>query len=486
MTGTIDLQRAREALASLPEGTSHGEPPAPEHVYVPSPHLKAMDPDTMLVTGMRGAGKTFWWSALQQADVRRLLRRYANQSALGENTEVRTGFGVRPDLDHYPGKDVLRDLVQRTGVEPRIIWRTVQAWHLAPHDHPFRQRDDWIERTGYVDDNPEMIDRLFAMRDVEFDRKGVFFLILFDALDRCSDDWRVMYRLIRGLMQTAIDMRSYRRIRVKVFLRSDQNDETEIGDFPDASKVIASAVELSWPARELYGLLWHHSANGANGEIFRKFLSNDDWPPIQVGQRCLYPVPRPLILEGDYQREKFHRIAGPWMGTNRRRGLPYTWIPKHLADAEERVSPRSFLTALRKAAENTRTEHPDHRHALHYDAIKFGVQAASKTRVQELQEDYPWVPRVLEPLADMGVPCEFEDVVHRWDTEGVLDRLAAEAQRHQVKLPPRHMEQGPDGVREDLEALGVFQRLHDGRVNIPDIFRVSYGLRRKGGVKPVR
>ena len=73
MTGTIDPQRAREALASLPEGTSHGEPPAPEHVYVPSPHLKAMDPDTMLVTGMRGAGKTFWWSALQQADVRRLL-----------------------------------------------------------------------------------------------------------------------------------------------------------------------------------------------------------------------------------------------------------------------------------------------------------------------------------------------------------------------------------------------------------------------------
>ena len=44
---------------------------------------------------------------------------------------------------------------------------------------------------------------------------------------RCSDDWKVMYGLIRGLMQTAIDMRSYRRIRIKVFLRSDQNDETE-------------------------------------------------------------------------------------------------------------------------------------------------------------------------------------------------------------------------------------------------------------------
>ncbi len=215
MTGTIDIQRAREALASLPAETSYGEPPPPEHVYVPSPHLKAMDPDTMLVTGMRGAGKTFWWSALQQSSVRQLLGLYNNLSTLGENTEVRTGFGVRPAPDHYPSKDVLLHLIQHAGVEPRIIWRTVQAWQLAPHDHPFRKQDDWSKRTGYVDDHPEVIDRLFGMRDDEFDHKGVFFLLLFDALDRCSDDRRVMYKLVRGLMQTAIDMRSYRRIRIK-------------------------------------------------------------------------------------------------------------------------------------------------------------------------------------------------------------------------------------------------------------------------------
>jgi hypothetical protein len=55
-----------------------------------------------------------------------------------------------------------------------------------------------------------------------------------------------------------------------------------------------------------------------------------------------------------------------------------------------------------------------------------------------------------------------------------------------VKLPPRHIDQGPDGVRRDLEALRVFYRLLDGRVNIPDVFRVGYGLGRKGGVKPVK
>ena len=49
-------------------------------------------------------------------------------------------------------------------------------------------------------------------------------------------------------------MRPYRRLRVKVFLRADQVDEAEVGDFPDASKVLSSAVELSWPRQEFVRL----------------------------------------------------------------------------------------------------------------------------------------------------------------------------------------------------------------------------------------
>ena len=230
MTSAIDVTRAREALAALPEGTSHGETPTPDHVYLPPSHVKAMDPDTLVVTGMRGAGKTFWWSALQDSDVRRLVGRSAARSALGGNAEVRTGFGVKPSPDDYPGKDVLRRLLD-DGVEPRTIWRTVQSWHLAPDDHPLRRNATWKDRVRHVDREPEQIDRLFQQRDTEFDGKGSYFLVLFDALDRCSDDWKAMYRLIRGLMQAAIDVRSYRRLRIKVFLRSDQVVESEVGDF---------------------------------------------------------------------------------------------------------------------------------------------------------------------------------------------------------------------------------------------------------------
>ena len=485
MTGVIDAEQARIALAKLPDGTSHAENPDLAQVYLPPSHLKAMDPDNMLVTGMRGAGKTFWWGALQQPEIRQLIDRANRDSTLSEDTEVRTGFGVRPAPDDYPDKDVLRQLL-RAGAEPRTIWRTVQAWQLASDNHAIRKGETWKARLNYVDQEPEAIARLFLARDTEFDEKGIYLLLLFDALDRCSDDWKDMYRLIRGLMQTALDMRSYRRLRVKMFLRSDQVDETQIADFPDASKVLSSAVELSWPASELYGLLWHSLVNGMYGEEFRRFIGGSTWDPIEVGEKRLFPVSRRVISKGDLQREKFHNISGPFMGRNRRRGFPYTWIPNHLGDTAGRVSPRSFLRALRTAAEDTAERYPEHKFTLHYESIKRGVQAASETRVLELQEDYPWVDRVLNCLGGMTVPCKFEEIEERWSEHRVLDHLTEDVEQNAVKLPPLHIRDQAQGVRSDLESLGVFLRMRDDRVNIPDVFRVGYGLGRKGGVRVAR
>lgn len=484
MTDGIEVQRAREALANLPEGTSHGEAPAVKQVYLPRSHLKAMHPDILLVTGMRGSGKTFWWSALQDGAVRDLVGWHTDRYPLSGKTEVRTGFGVRHEPMEYPGKDTLRHMLNT--VEPRIAWRTVQAWKLVRSDHPLGRLASWPKRAEYVEQNPEAIELLFQDRDGELDRRGVYSMVIFDALDRCADDWKEMYRAIRGLLQTALEMRSYRRLRVKVFLRSDQVDPSKVADFPDASKVLSSAVALNWPRRELYGLLWHYLVNGPSGDHFRRMLGSHSWDSVDVRGRPVFSVPRRIVNDEDDQRERFHAIAGRWMGRGPKRGFPYTWIPNHLADTEGRVSPRPFLAALRQAAAGTADEYPDHQYALHYDCIKRGVQEASKIRVSELREDYPWVDRVLTPLAGMVVPCAFEEITKRWRDGDVLDRLTEDVAQDEVKLPPRHIEQGSDGVRLDLESLRVFLRLRDGRVNIPDVFRVGYGLGRKGGVKPIR
>ena len=480
MTG-IDLEKVRTAFIQLPDDTSYSEIPVLKAVYLPRSHLKAMDLDVPLVTGARGAGKTFWWGALQQSGVRRLIDLSLVRSAPKEDTWVVTGFGARSS-DGYPRVDEMQQLMGEH--EPRVVWRTVAARHVADEDHPLRRMESWKGRVEWVDAQPGAVDLLFHKRDVECDQENKHFLILFDALDSSAHGWKETYRAIRGLLQVAVEMRSSRRLRVKMFLRPDQLDKNRIGDFPDASKGFSSRIELGWPRRELYGLLWHCLANGDHGEFFRTFFGGR-WESVGSDTDESFPVPHELMDE-DRQRNMFHELSCPLMGRNHRRGLPYTWILNRLGDSEARVTPRPFLRTLRKAAEDTRERFPSHRHPLHYDSIKNGVREASTVRVDEIREDHPWIHQVLGPLEGMSVPSAFDEIRERWRDKGVLDALEKEIDKGEIKLPPRRMEDGPRGIREDLEAAGVFLRLLDGRVNIPDIFRVGYGIGRKGGVRSVQ
>lgn len=477
-------ETVRIAMSELPEETSHGRPPSPAHVYLPPSHRRALHPNVMLVTGVRGSGKTLWWSALQDPLIRALLDQVVPGSPLTADTEVRAGFGVIEAPGDYPGPDELSGML-KDGIDSRLIWRTVHARHVAGSEHRLADLDSWRARVDYVGENPGAVSRLFRDQDTQLQERGVYSLLVFDGLDRSADAWPNVLRLIQGLLRHALDMRSYERQRAKVFLRSDQADETQLATFPDASKVFSSSVTLTWPRRDLYGMLWQCLVNGPHGEQLRAWLAEGDWQAVGSRNGAVFKLPAPLGGDEGLQRERFHAVTGPWMGTDRRRGFPYTWIPNHLADSDGVVSPRSFLTALRAAAHDTAERYPEHEYALHYESVKRGVQEASRVRVRELREDYPWVDRLLDPLSGIVVPCEFRTIEQAWMAEGAIDRLSGEIGEEEVKLPPRNIDRGPPGIREDLESLGIFRRLKDGRVDVPDVYRVGYGLGRKGGVRPV-
>jgi hypothetical protein len=181
------------------------------------------------------------------------------------------------------------------------------------------------------------------------------------------------------------------------------------------------------------------------------------------------------------QRGLFEALAGSWMGRDRRRGVPYVWSVSHLADGRGQTSPRSFLAAIRAAAEDSLERYHDYSYALHYESIKRGVQKASEIRVAEMVEDYPWVTQLMAPLRGLAVPCNFGVIEERWMqkfTDG-LGSLSSE------RLPPQQTERGWVGARDDLEQLGIFEKMSDGRINMPDLYRVGFGLGRKGGVQPI-
>ncbi len=476
-------------LHGLPEETSlHGGAVDPRCVYLPAAHMKALRPETMVVVGMRGAGKSFWWSALQDQRVRSLIARL-DPHADTEKAVVFLGFGERPEPGSYPDRDTLGKLL-RENMDPRVIWRTVVAQKVAPRGHVLRDLGRWEDRVRWVHAHPEEVAQMLGEEDRRREKEKQWLLVLFDALDRSASEWHDMYGLIRGLLEAVLELRPYRRLRAKCFLRSDQLDERRVADFPDASKVLSSIVELSWTKTDLYGLLWHYLGNASYeaADDFRRFSEKRcelTWERLEIGGAAIWRVSSYGQDVEKAQRILFHELAGEWMGRDRRRGFPYTWIPGHLADGSGRVSPRSFLAALRAAAEDTEKRYGEYRRALHYESIKRGVQVASRIRVTELREDYPWVDLLMEPLRGLVVPCRFDDVVERWKKERVLERVSERVEAEEERLPPAHLSEGFEGVRRDLEELGIFVRMNDGRVNIPDVFRVGYGLGRKGGVRPV-
>lgn len=299
-------------------------------------------------------------------------------------------------------------------------------------------------------------------------------LMLFDALDRTSNIWQRMDDIVRGLLRAVLWLKGFPGLYAKVFLREDQAERT-VFNFPDASKLTATKAELTWARHDLHGLLWQRLINapGPHGELMRTIC------PCTL-QGGTWRVAEEMKAETEVQRQAFGRLAGPWIGRDRRRGVPYTWSVSHLADGQGRTSPRSFLAAIRQATEDSAERYAQHEFALHYESIKRGIQKASEIRVQEMAEDYPWVPVVLSKLTGLNVPCEFDAIKLRWQTWFPDGPQSIPSDR----LPAQHAARGWDGLREDLQRLGLIETKKDGRIDMPDLYRIGFGLGRKGGVKP--
>lgn len=461
------------------------EPREPQFTYVPPSHAQALNLDSTVVEGMRGAGKSHWWACLNSPEHRRYLEDSFPETRIRGNIEVSQGFGVGV----APTKDVLADL--QRDLPPRHIWQAVIGVHAGlPAPFPSGQ-DGWRERVQWVRDHPEEFGRLLDTEGQSLSKAGRKRLILFDALDRLADDWAGIRPLVRALFQLALDLLASPGFRFKLFVRPDMLADTEILAFPDSSKLLARKAALTWKRADLYALLFQCLANEkAHGQAFRDHCTREFALRWKESGNHTWILPNQLRSDESIQKEVFHALAGPAMASGEhghKRGFPYTWLPNHLVDSRDQVSPRSFFAALRAAS--ITGPRSDWQYALHFRDIQTGVQQASQIRVQEAFEDYPWVKPLMEPLRGLTVPCTSGDVARPWTADGVVDklrRLPGQLQATDVRLLPPHFEQGQDGLLRDLEDLGIIRYLSDGRIQMPDVYRIAFGLGRKGGVKPLR
>jgi len=451
------------------------DPLEPRELYIPIAHRKALQLFSNIVVGDRGVGKSTWTLALADQKLREIIG--ANIKEL-ENTSVHIGFAEKSNLAGYPNKSIIKEFLQKK-YNPYDIWKSVVIRWLSQKTNDTIPTENWLTSVTWVRDNSEAYIRILEKANNEFKKENKNGLILFDALDRLSDNWEEMDNIARELLRLVSELKAFSNIHAKVFLRTDQLSRT-ITDFPDASKLLSTKTELNWEIKDLHGLLWQQliNASGKGGEILRKYY-NDVMNKKLLGQDNYWVITEDFKNDTAKQRELFEKLSGPWMGKDKRRGVPYIWTVGHLSDGKGRTSPRSFLAAIKAAADDSIDRKGDY--PLHYESIKKGVQSASQIRVDEIAEDYPWINNLCKPLIGMNVPINFTNIEKVWEEKYHEGPNMIKTEQ----LPPQNIERGWQGIKDELIRLGIFVEMRDKRINMPDLFRVGFKLGRKGGVPPV-
>jgi hypothetical protein len=475
-TQSADLEAIRTVLRALDPKSSASavSPLPPDELYAPAAHANALDPSRPLVVGNRGVGKSVWSGVLADKKTRGAIANYYPRLKLNQFT-VKLGFhedaGRQGDI--APSPRVLNSLLSE-GVNPEDIWTAVLLRAVAADAH-LSVPDRLSDTVAWVAANVEDAEAALRTADDHFLKTGQQFLLVFDALDRLGNTWETIRPLSIGILRLVLGMNGYRSMKAKVFMRTDQAKDEILFQFPDASKMLAARVDLAWHATELYGLLFGIlDRSGHAGTSFKRVVRSALGRVNSSNN----------IEEPGQQMAVFKLLAGEYMGTDRRRGRTYTWLIDHLADAFHETTPRSFLITIQRAS--TTRNRPSGTAIDHY-GIREGVQQASEVRVNQLQEDYPWIRTVLEHLEGLEVPCTPNVFLGRWRERKTIDNIS----RIDSDRPgPIELEQtGMDREAALLEALkniGVVEERSADRINMPDIFRVAAKIKRRGGVRPPR
>jgi hypothetical protein len=483
----MDVAEIRRGLAALQsDHDAAGEHrPTVGEIFAPEQHANALDPNTPVVVGARGAGKSFWAGVLEQDDTRGVAA--AAYPHLGlDRLIVRSGYtGFSTDSDVTPKTINARVPPGMEEEKAFDFWQAVilrATKSAVDQDSESETIKAVMER--YAD--PEDAAQELKLLDARLAKANLTMLVTFDALDTISRDWKRSSLLIDALFEAIWSLRARRCLRAKVFIRPEQLNDDSLR-FVELPKLRSSRVELEWTQLDLYGLLFWRLADDSDShcsDAFQTFAKSIGAP----APRSLLRDRRKwaLIRDATIQKTAMDELAGKYMGRSNKKGGTYDWPYRHLGDAKGKVTPRSFIKLFVEAARHGQSSADA---VISAEGIRHGLREASKVRVDQLGVEYKWVKRALAPLAGLTVPCIPSAIHERWsETNTVKTILQAAADPETGFLPPfpprskgDHMEL----LTASMERIGLFSSKPDGRIDIPDLFRVAALMLKRGGTTPV-
>ncbi len=483
---SLEFRSIRAGIASIPGDVSADAVGAYEarleEIYAPQTHAAALDPTTPIVVGPRGTGKSFWSSVLGREETRAAASIAYPRLGLG-NVVTYFGFTGVGGLQGITAES-LDELVPQDaeiGGAKAFWWATIlRAIETYDNGGELRPLSDLVplavDRAGREKRIAEIDSRLGNSKKV--------LLIVYDALDTVARTWPRRRLLTEALFEVVWGMRAFRSVRMKLFLRPDQVDDDALR-FVELPKLRTGAVRLAWSGTDLYGLLFSRLALANEAvvqESFRKITTH-------VGAGV---ADRSKILAGEWslshntelQTKVVEILAGPYMATGTygyKKGKTYDWPLTHLADAFDEVTPRSFLGLMIAAA---KFGEPPQDRAITPDGIRHGLRDASRTRVDQLHQEFHWIKGVLAPLAGLLLPTRQEDVFAAWKKTNTIQTLLRDAMKSNY-MPPFPDKSGSESaLLVALQKIGVMFRRKDERIDMPDLFRVAAKLLKKGAPAP--
>lgn len=482
-TDFLQLRAAIARLeASASSSTTGEDRPLPEEIFAPEHHVGALDSSTTIVLGARGTGKSFWAGVLANDDTR--LAAAAAYPHIGlENLLVRLGF-TGQDGDGSVSRATIDAQVEEGRERQRgvLLWRCALLRAVRAALDPQAPLLKIGALMGEFAD-PEEWEQAMEDADAALSSSSRRVLVVFDALDSLAVEWGRLRDLTDALLEVAWSIRGYRSVRAKLFLRPDQMQDLGLR-FVELPKMSSGATKLLWTRTNLYGMFFSRIATDKEPQTRTAFRTTLEECSVEFPPDNLVGLGRwRLSHDATLQARVFTKLAGLYMGRSNKKGRTYDWPLNHLADGFGEVTPRSFLTLLRAAAETPPFTEVQ---SITAEGIRNGLREASKVRLEQLDTEFKWIKRVLAPLARLQVPCTGSTIIDRWNETGTVEAVMKRAAVKEFLPPVDDRAEQPSDYQliERLTRMGVLIRRPDGRFDMPDLFRVAARLLKKGGVTP--
>ncbi|MFE4617778.1 tyrosine-protein kinase family protein [Streptomyces sp. NPDC056747] len=422
---------------------------------------RALAPDTVIVIGRKGTGKTAVFRRLAEASTAVVVT-----SPPGLDTHR----SWTPDADVYSALEAeLRD----RGLEWRQVWPAVLGLSLHQHlsDIPLPSwapepigvpaaggsylKTDLLNDVKALLSNPQaplLVGQWLQEIDASLHETH---LLLFDALDtgfgNSDNDRKRRNDGVSGLLTAAGALGpQLRRLKFKVLLREDIWREVSV---PNKSHLTARSARLSWSNKMDYLRIAIKQA--WRSEPFRQLVTTRlNKPDFQLEKT---PV--------EYWPEEFVRNAWVILASERVSGgrTAYTdnWVWSRLADANGDHSPRALAQMMTAAVELERGFEAGNRYSrsiIRPRALVESLDEVSDSALDALQRDeFPELDPMFTRLREIGsTPFAAEQLE---DTSPDLVRLASDVGLLEVVS-------GPKSKAE--------------RYRVPELYRKSLNMTRKG------